>query len=164
MASNFLERPDEWLYLLEDLLKRLSAGTLGIQMTAFKLISATLTELFKDVLPSYAIVHHNQDQVLKKDTLRLQKYESQILNYAKTLLMTLEKGLKSGNKAMQGHILSCVDLLLVAHPQFNYAPNMIHLLIPYLNSKEPAIRNQVQETLQKVLSFLGPGTSKYLQV
>ena len=150
MASNFLERPDERLYLLEDLLKRLSTGTPGIEMTAFKLISATLTELFKDVIPNYTIAHHNTEQVMKKDTLRLQKYENQVLKYSKTFLMTLEKGLKSGNKAMQGHILSCVDILLVAHPQFNYAPNMIHLLIPYLNAKEPAIRSKVQATLESV--------------
>ena len=38
--------------------------------------------------------------------------------------------------------------LLVAHPQFNFAPNMVNLLVPYLNSRDDADRAAAKAAVQ----------------
>ena len=38
--------------------------------------------------------------------------------------------------------------LLVSHPQFNFAPNMVNLLVPYLNSRDDGDRATAKSAVQ----------------
>ena len=38
--------------------------------------------------------------------------------------------------------------LLVAHPQFNFAANMVNLLVPYLNSRDEGDRATAKSAVQ----------------
>ena len=46
------------------------------------------------------------------------------------------------------HALRCMCDLLVAHPQFNFAPNMVNLLVPYLNSRNDGDRATAKSAVQ----------------
>ena len=44
--------------------------------------------------------------------------------------------------------------LLVSHPQFNFAPNMVNLLVPYLNSRNEEDRATAKSAVQVGNSLL----------
>ena len=52
------------------------------------------------------------------------------------------------NLSSGSHALKCMCELLVAHPQFNFAPNMVNLLVPYLNSRDDADRAAAKLAVQ----------------
>ncbi len=158
MASNFLENPQERIHLLEKLVGMLDKLNSCVKTTGYKLVSSTVNELLKDVIPSYAVDSHHvgagPDVKLKKETMALQGFEKGLLQCAKDFLVKLEKNLQ-GKKANQtstlgSHSIKCMSDLLVAHPQFNYAPNMINLLVPYLNSRDEASRSTVKTAIEAV--------------
>jgi len=98
---------------------------------------------------------------LKKDTLRLQKYESALLRCYKSYLLKLEQGinlLKSKGGSTQDSIkikqaqffLDCMCKLLVAHPHFNYSVNILHAITPLLTHSNEKTRTIVKSTVQQV--------------
>ena len=98
MASNFLENPEENIQNLENLIDMLDELPPLLAKIGFKLITASVNEILKDIIPSYKIDHHNQDnsEVLqKKGTMKLQKYENALLQCAKSHLMKLEVYVKN---------------------------------------------------------------------
>lgn len=59
-----------------------------------KLASASLLEIIKDTLPNYKIAEHDDKSVkLKKDTLKLHKYETDLLNIVKNYLVSCHDGM-----------------------------------------------------------------------
>jgi hypothetical protein len=64
-----------------------------VQATVHRLAAASVLEILKDVTPGYRILHPEQQttEKLKKDTLRLHKYETALLRCYKTFLLKLEK-------------------------------------------------------------------------
>ena len=65
-----------------------------IQASVHRLAAASVLEILKDVTPGYRILHPDQLQTtekLKKDTLRLHKYETALLRCYKTFILKLEK-------------------------------------------------------------------------
>lgn len=63
----------------------------SIKHTVGKLASATLLEILKDTLPNYKIAEHDDKKSvkLKKDTLKLNKYESGLLTIVKSYLVII---------------------------------------------------------------------------
>ena len=91
----------------------------------------------------------------KKETLRLRKYETAILNCSKSYLMKLEKVIKRTritNNPVGAHALACLCDLLVAHPQFNYAPNIIKLVVPYLDCPSEDARFAVRAAFERLFA------------
>ena len=101
-------------------------------------IFSIFLEIFKDIIPNYKISdHETQDKTvkLKKDTLKLHKYETSLLQCVKRFLVKCER-IVSENKnstALAPHAFQCMLNLLVAHPEFNYTENIIQFAVPYLN-------------------------------
>jgi hypothetical protein len=64
-----------------------------IEASVHRLAAASVLEILKDVTPGYRILHPEQQatEKLKKDTLRLHKYETALLRCYKTFLLKLEK-------------------------------------------------------------------------
>merc|ERR1712228_350504 len=104
MASNFLEAPEERVQVLEKLVKLVTEDIsemkhlfktneeefdsdsfegymdlLPAMHTVSKLASLSVCEILKDIIPNYKIIDttsgQNKENKLKKDTLKLQKYE-----------------------------------------------------------------------------------------
>ncbi len=156
LASSFIEAPEEKIGQLERLVQMLDHLPVHLTNIGFKLVASTVTELLKDVIPAYKIAHHNQDSsdtLQKKDTLKLQKYESAVLQCAKSTLVKLEKPIKDPKKVSTTtglHALRCVCDILVSHPQFNYSPNILKLIVPALDNKDESVRNCVKSAIQQV--------------
>jgi nucleolar complex protein 3 len=160
MAANFLENPQERIYVLEKLVSLLDTTDPRIKTVGFKLVSSTVNEMLKDVIPNYSMDKHHEggaDGKLKKETLGLQKFERGILLCAKTFLVKLEKHLQGkggklsrGNSSLAAHSIKCMADLLVAHPQFNYAGNICNLLVPFLNAGSNENRAVVKEAVKIV--------------
>jgi len=171
MASNFLEVPHERVNVLEKLVKMVpsSAGSnkdnKGILTTAkhtvSKLTILTVCEILKDVLPNYKIQEagskedKDEGPKLKKETLKLQKYEQAVLTATKKFLVKLEKIVSTTSDQATVHVketaLSSMCELLVAHPQFNYAQNIVAFVTPQLCSGIPQLRAIVLKNLQALL-------------
>ena len=156
LASNFLEHPEERTLNLEKLVKMTSptasgSGSAGTKVVGFKYAAITVTELLKDVLPNYKINHHNnnnnQENVLqKKETLKLQSYENFLLNSAKNFLKNMEKAL--GDKKLSLQALTCLCDLLTSNPAFNYAVNVVSLVVPYLDHNRDEYRGVTQNAVK----------------
>merc|ERR1711994_132936 len=79
LASNFLEAPQERMINLEKLVKLVDSDQpVVIEMTVHRIAAASVLEILKDVTPGFKITHQEArpNEKLKKDTLKLQKYES----------------------------------------------------------------------------------------
>merc|ERR1711894_698239 len=73
MATNFLENPEERLFLLDRLIRYMTLGQndSSVENTVIKLASASVLEIFKDIIPNYKISDHetaDKTVKLKKDT------------------------------------------------------------------------------------------------
>ena len=96
MATNFLENPEERVFLLDKLMRFMTLGhnDSSVENTVIKLASASVLEILKDIIPNYKIAdHETQDKAvkLKKDTLKLHKYETALLNCVKRFLVKCER-------------------------------------------------------------------------
>ncbi len=161
LASSFLEAPEDRLPNLQKLVKLVSAQQPeSVIISVQRLAAASVLEVLKDVTPGYKISHHNTEEKLKKETLKLQKYEAELLRCYKLYLLKLEKPLnlfkkrgktKPALEVKQAEFfLSCMCQLLVVHPHFNFAKNILHAITPILTSGHPGARNMVKKTLEEV--------------
>ena len=162
LASNFLEAPQERMINLEKLVKLVDSDQpVVIEMTVHRLAAASVLEILKDVTPGFKITHQEArpNEKLKKDTLKLQKYESALLKCYKNYLLKLEKlvnqikgreVLSGPKKAQAQFFLTCMCSLLTAHPHFNFATNILHAVIPILSNSDSEARKVVKASLEEV--------------
>ncbi|XP_069671581.1 nucleolar complex protein 3 [Periplaneta americana] len=154
LASGLLEDPQLKNKNFKRLLDLMNEQTPELRITVRKLVTMSLLEVFKDVIPSYQIKHQdNQGVKLKKETLQLQNYEKTLLSSYRNYLQRLEKlvsvlNKKRGNSRVisQQEIklgelaLRCMCDLLVTHSYFNFSQNLVQMLVPYLNHHIPSVR------------------------
>jgi len=162
LATNFLEVPEERIINLEKLLKFVDAEEPeSVQHSVHRLAAASVLEVLKDVTPGYRIFHQDTGEKLKKETLKLYKYESGLLKCYKGFLLKLEKRInmfkKTGTEKKSPldikqaeFFLSCMCQLLVAHPHFNFATNILHAVCPILTSAHAAARTTVKNAVEEV--------------
>lgn len=92
LSSGLLENPEEKVTNLKTLLSLMDDQTPEVYFTVRKLVIVSLVEIFKDILPDYEIKNVKPEGVkLKKDTLKLHKYEETLLGYYRKFLQKLEK-------------------------------------------------------------------------
>jgi len=116
--------------------------------TVARLAAISVCEILKDIIPNYKItdvLEQTKDTKLKKDTLRLQKYENGILSCTKNYLIKLErivskcknntkmqKGFMKISLTSQRYAIRCTAELLKTHPYFNYmSDNVVNFLVPF---------------------------------
>jgi len=163
LASNFLEAPEERIINLEKLVKMFGSGDQpkSVDLTVDRLAAASILELLKHVTPGYKIIPQdlNDGVKLKKDTLKLVRYETALLKCYKNYLIRLEKlvNLIKGKQALDkatssqaNFFLSCMCQLLIQHPHFNFAKNLLHALVPILSNSNDEARHLVKNALEEV--------------
>ncbi|XP_013147357.1 PREDICTED: nucleolar complex protein 3 homolog [Papilio polytes] len=169
LCSSLLENPERKLknlypilYLMDEHLKDGTPNLVSVR----KLASVSAAEVFRDILPDYAIRHQDYSDVkLKKDTLALYKYEKELLEFYKRYLQRLEKAAsvmrrkKGDNRQLEESetslalvSLRCLCALLQARPQFNYAGNIAQTVLPYLASRRADARDTVTQCCQQVFT------------
>jgi len=162
LASNFIECPQDRIINLEKLVRMVDSDQpRTVELTVHRLAAASVLEILKDVTPGYKINHPDlkEGEKLKKDTLKLVKYESALLKCYKNYLLKLEKlvnliksreALNSIRQNQANYFLSCMCQLLVCHPHFNFSKNILHAVIPILNNSNEEARSIVKKSLEEV--------------
>lgn len=163
-SSNILEKPDERVEHISAVMKLYDQLTPDILITGFKLVSASLVELFKDLVPGFEIKNTTKPgERLKKQTREVYGNEASLLKFYKKFLKKLEdhfnplKGLKKNSgtlseckKRLGIFALKCMCDLLVSLPHFNFAKNIVHALIPFTVHKLEEVRVPVCITFKRL--------------
>ncbi|XKL69442.1 hypothetical protein PGB90_007211 [Kerria lacca] len=164
LSSSLLENPELKIGNLSLLLEIMNKQDPELQITIKKLVTLSLLEIFKDLIPAYQIKHQDIPfNKLKKVTRQLMGYEGQLLKNYKMYLVKLEQMAsclrkKKGDtrifseqqKGLGVIAVKCLCELLMAHPYFNYADNIIHLLTLYLDSSNESVRKVVENCYKDI--------------
>ena len=139
----------------------------SVENTIIKLASASCLEIFKDIIPNYKIAEHENDKnvKLKKETLKLHRFESALLNCVKRFLVKCERIVSEDKKStLAPHALKCLMELLISNPEFNFTENIIQFTVPYLNSAVNSLRNTVKDGIERLFKNDKKGQVSYLTV
>lgn len=157
LATAFLQDPHQRIHLLDQLVATLSSQNAVLKNVGWMLAVSTIVEVFNDIIPAYRIAdpdEKNADVTLKKETLKLQRFEKTLLESAKTFLVKVQNRAKAAkvrpDKANL-HTVRCLGELCTRHPQFNYSPNIAQLLIPLMGSKHAETRAIVRDIISTLL-------------
>ncbi|KAG5884106.1 hypothetical protein JTB14_024146 [Gonioctena quinquepunctata] len=164
LSSGLLENPEEKVTNLRTLLNIMDEEDAEVYITIKKLVIVSLVEVFKDILPSYEFKSTISDGVkLKKDTLKLQKSEENLLLYYKKFLQKLEKYCfmlmkKRGDTRKRSEddiklgILAVQAMcdLLVTHPYFNFSQNIAQAIVPFMNNRDKNVREIVRTSVKTI--------------
>uniref|UniRef100_A0A2M4AHA2 NOC3-like protein n=1 Tax=Anopheles triannulatus TaxID=58253 RepID=A0A2M4AHA2_9DIPT len=130
----------------------------GINLLAVrKTAIISLAEIFRDVVPEFRIgVVNKEEQKLKKDTLARVNFENKLLSYYKQYLKEIEfitdsyhrsvrqsKKIAIDTQQLLQTCVQCMCDLVLAHPYFNYSPNIVQVLVLMLNDVKESIRKIV---------------------
>ncbi|XP_075222078.1 nucleolar complex protein 3 isoform X2 [Lycorma delicatula] len=92
LSSSILEDPEQNVSKLAQLNEMLKEYRPELAITVKKLVSVSLAEIFKDIIPSYQIKHQDDSDIkLKKETVRLQTFEKSLLKQYRLYLEKVEK-------------------------------------------------------------------------
>ncbi|XP_046464634.1 nucleolar complex protein 3 homolog [Daphnia pulex] len=162
-SSNILENPDERMEHISAVLKLYATLTPDIFITGFKLISASLVELFKDLAPGFEIkMTSKPGERLKKATREIYGNEARLLKYYQMFLKKLEetlsplkemkkkKAIDESTRRVAVFALKCMSDLLVSMPHFNFAKNIVHALIPFTAHKVDDVRFLICSAFKKL--------------
>jgi nucleolar complex protein 3 len=162
-SSNILENPDERMEHISAVLKLYATLTPDIFITGFKLISASLVELFKDLAPGFEIkMTSKPGERLKKATREIYGNEARLLKYYQMFLKKLEetlsplkemkkkKSIDESTRRVAVFALKCMSDLLVSMPHFNFAKNIVHALIPFTAHKVDDVRFLICSAFKKL--------------
>ncbi|XP_065207103.1 nucleolar complex protein 3 [Planococcus citri] len=164
LSSTLLENPEMKIENLDSLLEIMSSKDPEVQLTVKKLVTLSLLEIFKDLIPAYQIKHQDVPlKKLKKITQQLVGYEGQLLKGYQAFLVNLEaiaqclRKKKGDNRVVTPPekklgilAVKCLSELLETHPYFNYADNIVHLLTMYLDNPDEEVRKIVEECYKRV--------------
>lgn len=164
LSSSILEDPQLRSKNFTLLLDFMEEKNPEVYITVRKLATASLLEIFKDILPSYHITQVNQEGVkFKKDTFQLQNFEADLLKNYKNYLQKLEKMAKllyrKGNSMRKLNdreiqlatlAVNCMCDLLITHPYFNFSNNIAKFLIPLLDNKLSSTREIVMKCFTQI--------------
>uniref|UniRef100_A0A182N8Y7 NOC3-like protein n=1 Tax=Anopheles dirus TaxID=7168 RepID=A0A182N8Y7_9DIPT len=159
-CAAILENPDaridnvaNLLNLLGDVNREGSINFLAVRKTAL----VSLVEVFKDIVPEYRVgIVDKEQQKLKKDTLTRVNFENKLLTYYKQLLQHMETNTSAYTRKMRlsqklsvetrqllETTVQCMCDLVLAHPYFNYSPNIVQVLVLMLNNPKESVRKMV---------------------
>lgn len=164
LSAGILENPNEKISNFKTLFNLMNDKNIGNYTTIKKLLVVSLLEVFRDLLPSYKIKQEIDKSVkLKKDTLRLEKYEVSLLQYYKKYLQTLERMTivlikKKGSnyipskaeKSLGELAAGALCDLLQTHSYFNYADNIAQTVVPLLNNRNVVVQEKVSTACKNI--------------
>ncbi|CAG0919455.1 unnamed protein product [Notodromas monacha] len=155
-SSSLVEDPENNIEHLKHILAILNEGRSSVTPGLRQLAAVSLKEVFVDIIPGYCIQSHDvESKKVKKETLKLWKFENDLLHAYKSYLTKLEsfagffkRHISSQDPANPNLIsnfrtgivaVNCMKDLLVAHPQFNYAVNLTKIIVNLAAHPHPEI-------------------------
>lgn len=172
ICSGMLEDPEGKINNMRLLFNLMDHAKPEVYISTKKLVITSLLEIFKDLLPDYPIREQDTKETkMKKDTLKLVRYEEKMLQVYKGYLQRLEKIVmiltpKKGNttkRTPQEFKLAetaafCMCELLITHPNFNFSKNIVQVIIPLLNHRLPNIREMICTAIKRIFKDDKKGT------
>ncbi|KAF6199744.1 hypothetical protein GE061_006042 [Apolygus lucorum] len=166
LSSSLLEDPHNKVMNIARLLEIFDEWSPELQVTLKKLVTVSLLEVFKDILPAYQIKHQDEPNVkLRKETRDLQNFEKSLLKGYRGYLTRLEKlasrlyKKKGDTRPKTAKDITLGELavksfceLLIAHPYFNYSNNIVRLVVPYLDNANQNVRSCVSECFKHIFT------------
>ncbi|BES99446.1 Nucleolar complex-associated protein [Nesidiocoris tenuis] len=166
LSSGLLEDPHNKVMNIARLLEIFDEWSPELQVTLKKLVTVSLLEIFKDIIPSYQIKHQDDTATkLKKETRELQGFEKSLLKGYRGYLMRLEKMAARLHKKKgdtRPKTKPDVDLgelavkafceLLLAHSHFNYSSNIVRLVVPFLDHQNENARSTVCSSFKQIFA------------
>lgn len=190
-SLKILSNPEKHLSELKTLILMLNAGDDDpeIKFAFFsvqKLVAYAIAELFKNILPDYAIEQSDleieKNHKLKKADYLLVKYEQRLLNYYKLYIDQLERMAQLSSrkrKQIESDLLANVELrknlslvamqcicqLISNKPNFNYSARLIKVAVEaMIGSKLPELQREACSTFEEVFRQDHEGDTSWLVV
>ncbi|GAU98318.1 hypothetical protein RvY_09481 [Ramazzottius varieornatus] len=166
---NILENPESNMRHVKELLSGLAEDDIDVAEAKSVIIMASLTEVFKDILPGYRIHVAGEgktEQKLKKETIKLRSHEEALLSAYRTFLQQLEKAtmaLYKKNEVGEEEqkraemAVRCLSELAVTHSEFNYRKNVIATLVHITTSRFPAPVEKAVDAIRRVVKLDNQG-------
>ncbi|XP_066521022.1 nucleolar complex protein 3 homolog [Hoplias malabaricus] len=169
LGSAILEDPNSNIKKLKELRTMLLEKDPCVAVTVRKLVMVSLTEIFKDIVPSYRIrplTEAEKSVKVKKETQQLREFEEGLVSQYKFYLENLEQTVRDWKqkkqKGSQSVSLSCyrglADVairclceLLVALPHFNFHNNITVVVVSLMNEPDKKVSQMCCEAVKKLL-------------
>uniref|UniRef100_A0A915B6G7 NOC3-like protein n=1 Tax=Parascaris univalens TaxID=6257 RepID=A0A915B6G7_PARUN len=169
-AYALLAQPQQETHKLRTLLKMCKGEEVHslVRESVQKLATASVVEIFVDIIPGYAIRSLSEDersQKMKKETKKLQEFESTLLRYYSRFLQFLEKNvtklLPKTNVTLEENTftytlamlsLRSLSKLLISASHFNFSTNIISLLVRLTTSKYETVIEECCEALSELFA------------
>ncbi|KAL4640065.1 hypothetical protein GN956_G12127 [Arapaima gigas] len=169
LASAILADPVNSIKKLKELRSMLMETDSVVAVTVRKLVMMSLTEVFKDIVPSYRIrplTEEEKTNKVKKETQQLREFEEGLVSQYKFYLENLEQTIKdwkqkkrkqSETVALQAYeglaevAVRCLCELMVALPHFNFHNNILVLVAPLMDDPCSPVSNICCEYVKKLL-------------
>ncbi|XP_078079665.1 nucleolar complex protein 3 homolog [Mustelus asterias] len=168
LASSILTEPDNNIKKLKELRSMLMEQDPNVAVTVRKLVMVSLSEVFKDIAPSYRIrslTEAEKTAKVRKETLHLREFEEGLVCQYKFYLENLEQTVKDWKqmkkkksdvvslKAYKGLAevaVKCLSELLVALPHFNFHNNIGVMIVPLMNDTSRKISEMCCRAVEKL--------------
>ncbi|XP_072290451.1 nucleolar complex protein 3 homolog isoform X2 [Eucyclogobius newberryi] len=161
LASAVIADPHNSIKRLKELRAMLSEADTSIAVTVKKLVMVSLTEVFKDIAPSFKIrplSTTERSAKVKKETQALREFEEGLLSQYKFYLEDLEQIISDwrGSRTKRVQTVSldsyrglalvsvkCLCELLLNLMHFNFHNNIIVVLVPLMNHQDKEVSDLV---------------------
>ncbi|XP_069467440.1 nucleolar complex protein 3 homolog [Ambystoma mexicanum] len=168
LSSSILSDPENSVKKLKELRVMLMEQDPNVAVTVRKLVMVSLTEVFKDITPSYKIrplTEAEKTSKVKKETQKLREFEEGLVCQYKFYLENLEQTVKDWKqmklkksdvvslKAYKGLAeiaVKCLCELLLSLSHFNFHNNIIVMLVPLMNDKSKRISEMCCDAIKKL--------------
>lgn len=168
LSSSILSDPENSVKKLKELRSMLMEQDPNVAVTVRKLAMVSLTEVFKDITPSYKIrplTEAEKASKVKKETQKLREFEEGLVCQYKFYLENLEQTVKDWKqmklkksdvvslKAYKGLAevaVKCLCELMLSLSHFNFHNNIIVMIVPLMNDKSKRISEMCCEAIKKL--------------
>lgn len=168
LASAIVADPHNNMKRLKELRGMLSETDPSVAVTVKKLVMLSLMEVFKDIAPTFKIrplSATERNAKVKKETQALREFEEGLLSQYKFYLEDLEQIISDwkGSRAKRVQTVSldsyrglalvslkCLCELLLHLPHFNFHNNIIVVLVPLMNHRDPEVSALVCGSFQEL--------------
>ncbi|XP_028651303.1 nucleolar complex protein 3 homolog [Erpetoichthys calabaricus] len=170
LASAILSDPPNNIKKMKELRSMLVENVPYVAVTVRKLVMLSLTEVFKDIVPSYRIrplTESEKAAKVKKETQKLREFEEGLICQYKFYLENLEQIIKDWKqmkkkksdvvslksyKGLAEVAVKCLCELLVSLPHFNFHNNIIVTIVPLMNDNSKQVSAMCCESVKKLFT------------
>ncbi|XP_069581246.1 nucleolar complex protein 3 homolog [Brachyistius frenatus] len=168
LGSAIISDPFSHMKRVKELRGMLMETDPSVAVTVRKLVMVSLTEVFKDIAPSYRIrplTAEEKAAKVKKETQHLREFEEGLVSQYKFYLEDLEQTVRDWKQQKKKRrqavglrsygglaevAVRCLCELLVALPHFNFHNNIIVILVPLMNDPASQVSGMCCDAFRKL--------------